>query len=149
MLHQIDSLSLYIGDKDAALNPSMFFDCIVNVTRELPSSGTSVQLYWRIGVLDIDAPSELAIMVKGCQELCPLVQRVLDYGGKVLVHCSQGIQRSATFVTAFLMMSRHLTANDAIRQLRELYPRAFSDTGRARFRKALVHLQLYGFLQIS
>ena len=145
MLHQIEP-NLYIGDKDAAAGQSsQDFDCIVNVTREIPFSDSflrrATRIPLRIAVLDIAVPSELQTMFQGCKDYCPLVKRILDRQGKVHVHCSQGKQRSATFITAYLMMTRRMSCSNAIRLLEELYPIAFSDTGRPRFLRCLHALE--------
>lgn len=39
-------------------------------------------------------------------------------GGRVFVHCHQGISRSATLVLAFLMLRRRLSAREAVRLVR-------------------------------
>ncbi len=36
-----------------------------------------------------------------------------------MVNCVQGVSRSATIVLAFLMLKRHMTAQDAMRKVRE------------------------------
>lgn len=48
-----------------------------------------------------------------------------DSNSKVYIHCVQGISRSTTLLCAFLMMERHLTAEDAltiVRRKREVLP---------------------------
>lgn len=47
------------------------------------------------------------------------IERALaEPGGRVLVHCHQGISRSATLVLAFLMLRRKLSAAEAVRLVR-------------------------------
>ncbi|KAK2184085.1 hypothetical protein NP493_283g03021 [Ridgeia piscesae] len=43
-------------------------------------------------------------------------------GGKVLVHCQQGLSRSSSLVLAFLMLKRGLRAVDACTTLRQIRP---------------------------
>lgn len=45
--------------------------------------------------------------------------------GKVLVHCLQGLSRSATLVLAFLMIKKGMTVTEAVetvRSKRRIYP---------------------------
>jgi len=47
------------------------------------------------------------------------INRALQQGGKVLVHCREGISRSATVVLAFLMIHRNMTVQEAVRTVRK------------------------------
>lgn len=46
------------------------------------------------------------------------IDSALRANGQVLVHCHAGISRSATIVAAYLMIKRHMTAQEAIRVIR-------------------------------
>ncbi|KAK8237167.1 protein-tyrosine phosphatase-like protein [Phyllosticta capitalensis] len=50
------------------------------------------------------------------------IQRALDSGGGVLVHCAMGKSRSATCVMAYLMHKHHITPHEALAQCREARP---------------------------
>ena len=50
-------------------------------------------------------------------------------GGAVLVHCAQGVSRSAAVATAHLMRTRGLDYDDALAALREGHPAAAPNEG--------------------
>ncbi|CAG0888080.1 unnamed protein product [Cyprideis torosa] len=58
-------------------------------------------------------------------EASDFIDAALLNNGKVLVHCREGISRSATIAIAFLMLRRHFTVQEAVTQVRanrEIYP---------------------------
>lgn len=46
------------------------------------------------------------------------IENGVNSGGRVLVHCLVGVSRSATLALAYLMISRKMTAQEAIRAVR-------------------------------
>ncbi|XP_014218293.1 dual specificity protein phosphatase 3 isoform X2 [Copidosoma floridanum] len=46
------------------------------------------------------------------------IKRAHDSGGRIYVHCVQGVSRSATLVIAYLMIEKGMLAMDAIRTVR-------------------------------
>ncbi|XP_005108873.1 uncharacterized protein LOC101845577 [Aplysia californica] len=59
------------------------------------------------------------------QQAAEFIEAGLSCHGKVFVHCVQGVSRSATLVLAYLMIKRHMTAQDAtrlVRSEREIFP---------------------------
>ncbi|XP_014667516.1 PREDICTED: dual specificity protein phosphatase 3-like [Priapulus caudatus] len=58
-------------------------------------------------------------------ECAYFIDSALKSGGKVVVHCYQGISRSATITAAFLLLKRGMSADKALRTLRkkrEVFP---------------------------
>lgn len=59
------------------------------------------------------------------KEVTDFIEKAMNTGGKVLVHCRCGISRSSTLVLAYLMMNRGMTAQEAtrvVRAQREIIP---------------------------
>ncbi|XP_069112433.1 dual specificity protein phosphatase 3-like [Argopecten irradians] len=53
------------------------------------------------------------------------IDKALESNGKVYVHCSMGISRSATIVLAFLLLKRNLCLMEAVKMIRskrEVFP---------------------------
>ena len=62
-------------------------------------------------------------------EALEVVDRVIASGGKVLVHCVQGISRAPTIACAYLMWKHQLSLTCALDQLRALHPGADPNIG--------------------
>ncbi|XP_013379348.1 dual specificity protein phosphatase 3 [Lingula anatina] len=59
------------------------------------------------------------------KEAADFIDECLKSGGKIYVHCFEGVSRSATLVTSYLMLKQGQTAVDALtllRQKREVMP---------------------------
>jgi len=52
------------------------------------------------------------------EEAAEFIDDAIRTGGKVMVHCRQGISRSATLALAYLMIKKGMTAQDALRIVR-------------------------------
>jgi len=61
--------------------------------------------------------------------VCRFVTQALLQGGHVLLHCEQGISRSATLVLAFLMQSEQMQATTALAELKTIRPIACPNKG--------------------
>jgi len=85
------------------------------IPADLPAGGIK-QL--RIPVPDIDYADLLIHFPSACY----FIQKALDDGGVVLVHCNQGLSRSAAVVAAYLMWAKRINsaeALDVVRRARE------------------------------
>jgi len=64
-------------------------------------------------------------LYKYFDEATRFIEDALSKGGKVFVHCREGISRSATLVIAYLMMRKDMSALDAttlVRSKRPIFP---------------------------
>lgn len=52
-------------------------------------------------------------------ECISFIDSAISGGGTVLVHCYQGVSRSATIISAYLMHNQHITAPEALKFLKE------------------------------
>lgn len=89
--------------------------------RNLALVNTSSEFYKSSGIefLGIEA-LDLSIfpLHKHFKESSNFIHNALLKGGKVLVHCGEGISRSATLVLAYLMIKCNFTAQESVKQVR-------------------------------
>lgn len=78
--------------------------------------------------INIDDSSDEDVLVHFLPSIS-FIQKELDKGHGVLVHCQAGISRSATIVTAFLMYSRKLDAATALEMIRKVRPNVEPNEG--------------------
>ena len=109
--------TLYLGD--AKLARSKYFlennniHGIINATTNEPTPYPESYDYLRVNVND-DPSEQIFPFFRLAAEF---IQRHLNLGQGVLVHCQMGISRSATLVIAYLMIDGHKTLGDAFQQV--------------------------------
>jgi predicted protein tyrosine phosphatase len=86
----------------------------------------------------LDAFSYLTYYMKdsNSEDLTPIfyrtlewMQKAIDSGGRVLVHCREGVSRSATMVLAYLMWRFKMTFDAALESLQKVRPICNPNTG--------------------
>ncbi|CAA7259408.1 unnamed protein product [Cyclocybe aegerita] len=107
---------IFLGNLSAAISSEekakLGITHIVSVCPDYPSTGPQ---HLRISVED----SEYADLLIHLPVACRFIERAIEQGGRVLVHCVMGISRSTTVVAAYLMKTRGMTPPNAIRYLKQ------------------------------
>jgi len=120
---------IYIGDGTTALCTSLLkrlgvtdvLNAACGKDRHLNLINTSQGFYReaKIRFLGIEALDMSSFrLYPFFEEAAEFIQEALQRGGKVYVHCRQGISRSSTLVLAFLISRRGYTAQEAVREVR-------------------------------
>ncbi|KAF9006557.1 protein-tyrosine phosphatase-like protein [Cyathus striatus] len=103
---------LFLGNIDAARSTRSLQErrithilsvCTDAIPAELPESGIT---HMRIPVEDVDYADLLIHLPAACH----FIDTALRQGGVVLVHCVQGISRSAAVVAAYIMRTQRINA---------------------------------------
>lgn len=85
--------------------------CCDQIPAEVPESGFR---HMRIAVEDVPSANLLIHLPVACR----WIDQALRSGGVVLVHCYQGLSRSAAVIAAYIMWSRRVTAAQAMEFVR-------------------------------
>jgi protein-tyrosine phosphatase len=129
---------LFLGNEADSRNADRF-DMVVNCTADLPFHGdSSRQSQVRVPVKDNGDPRQQELFVEHASNAVThdAVSDTIVGGGRVLVHCRAGQQRSAAFVAVVLCRSgMFATPDDAVEFIRHKKRDAF--LGSVNFSKAL------------
>jgi len=106
--------------------------CPDPIPAELPESGIT---HMRISVEDVDYADLLSHLPAACR----FIDQAIRDGGTVLVHCVQGLSRSATVVAAYLMHSRQINATQALEIVRRAREQIWPNPG---FQEQLILFEL-------
>lgn len=128
--------NIILGDGATALNKPLLRR--LNITHVLNAScgtnpdlnliDTNAEFYNDVnidfyGIYALDMPT--FPLHQYFQSVADYIDSALYSGGRVFVHCRQGISRSATLVLAYLMIKKNMTAQQALRLVkasREICP---------------------------
>ncbi|KAJ8415484.1 hypothetical protein AAFF_G00424640 [Aldrovandia affinis] len=104
---------LYLSNGRSANNTAMVsgskITCIINATENIANTLIPAVEYVRVPVAD--SPS--SHLGDYFDTVADKIHRVEEQHGRVLVHCSAGVSRSATLCLAYLMKYRSMTLVDA------------------------------------
>ncbi|KAH9482754.1 Dual specificity protein phosphatase 1B [Psilocybe cubensis] len=106
--------------------------CPDPIPAELPEAGI---VHQRINIEDVDYADLLIHLPAACR----FIEQALASGGVVLVHCVQGISRSAAVVAAYLMYSRRINSTQALNIVRTARDHIWPNPG---FQEQLVLFEL-------
>ncbi|XP_013384638.1 dual specificity protein phosphatase 3-like [Lingula anatina] len=53
------------------------------------------------------------------EETANFIEEAITSGGRILVHCREGVSRSAAITLAYLMLKKHMTVQQAVRTVRK------------------------------
>lgn len=141
------SPSLYLGPCSAASSHS--FLTANSITHVLSVGSTPAKTvdgvtYHRLSLND----SQSSSITKVSDDACKIIDSAINPKGKggrgkILVHCSAGISRSPTLVTAYLMRAHGMNLKAALRQVLKARPQVSPNPGFLDQLKRL-ELELYG-----
>ena len=116
---------LFVGNAACAERSGGDFDLVVNCTKNLPAPHEPGTRFLRLPV--DDGPEEALTLFRLLRETDALraIDETLARGGRCLVHCMAGDQRSAAVAACFLVSHRGLDADAAIAYVRARRPAAF------------------------
>jgi len=139
---------LWIGNKfsstDAEFLKANKIDTVFNCTKDLPFSPLVPHKY-RIPVDDNLQPAEIANMAKWSPEIAYKMIREYKRGGRILVHCHAGMQRSAASVAIMLIAMTGKPSSWAIPFIRSRRSVTFFPA--VNFRNAILAFEKQYFLQ--
>jgi protein-tyrosine phosphatase len=97
--------------------------------------------YYRIPIDDSGKDKDIQDFYKLVIPLLPIIKKEYDSGKKILVHCSAGVQRSASFVCAFLMYYHNISLQQSIDYVLEKKPNVFFFGRQNNFINALLNIE--------
>jgi protein-tyrosine phosphatase len=97
--------------------------------------------YYRIPVDDSGKKKDIEDFYKYVKEILHIIIDKYNNGKKILVHCLAGNQRSASFVSAFLMVYKNISLKDSIKFMLEKKPNVFFFGNQINFMDALIKIE--------
>ncbi|KIM68877.1 hypothetical protein SCLCIDRAFT_13597 [Scleroderma citrinum Foug A] len=136
---------LYLGNIQAATSSRSLTErrithivsvCSDPIPAEVPESGI---YHLRIPVEDVDFADLLIHLPRACH----FIDQAIKSEGVVLVHCHQGLTRSATVVAAYLMCTQRIDATQAMSVVRQAREQVWFSAG---FQEQLILFELCRYM---
>jgi len=116
---------LYMGGMQAAMNKKALLQegitHVVNCAKNIKRVWTKFKEWTKTFTylsMDMDDDSVCQIREHVYNAL-PFIDAAIQEGGKVFVHCAQGVSRSGTIVVAYLMAKHQIPFEDALRMAKD------------------------------
>ncbi len=102
---------------------------VVNCTKDIdfvsPAAAPGVRIRMRVPVDDNLQAAEIQNLARWSPEIIYKLVHAWNAGHTILVHCYAGVQRSAAVTAMFLIATRQMTTDGAIKYIRACRPIAF------------------------
>jgi len=110
---------IFIGDciasKDREFLKNNNINVIVNCSQHIEFIKCSKIKKYRVNLNDDMCYSTIVLMVKYFKYLIPILNKHIENGDKILIHCRCGMQRSATILAGLLMYRYKIGKWEAMR----------------------------------
>lgn len=116
--------NIYVGNKHS-LEHSHIFSLIINCTTTIPFQSSMPEMI-RISIDDDPSNSNLLFNILHNQKILEKIHKYEKIGEKVLINCSQGIQRSCAVCACLLVLYKNYTPMKAIKFIKRKRPLAFN-----------------------
>ncbi len=97
--------------------------------------------YYRIPIDDSGKDKDITEFYNYVIQLLSKIKKEYELGKKILIHCQAGVQRSASFVCAFLMYYQNVSLQKSISYLLEKKPNVFFFGSHNNFINALYKIE--------
>lgn len=115
------------------------FDVIVNCTKETYEKDIT-QKYYQVPVDDTSRQENIDNFVLHSRKIIDDVIKDYDENKCILIHCSQGVQRSAAFAAYFFVKKFGITLNESIQFVVQAKPNCFFHGRQVNFMESLQKL---------
>ena len=121
--------NLWLGDYNASKNIKFITQknicLIVNISKDLSFLKTDRTQKIRIAINDDKSSISNKILVTEFENIYDIVKKNIENKKGVLIHCNQGVQRSAAFVVLFLMKYKNFSNKQSIKFIKTKSPTIF------------------------
>eukprot|EP01084_Bolivina_argentea_P068643 124938_1 len=108
--------NIYLGNQNDSENINLLTS--MQITHVLNCAGLDIQNKYPLEIKQhkIDADDEVwcNIITQYLQECIEFINECLQNNGKILIHCVQGVNRSATILIGYLMYSQNMNILEAV-----------------------------------